>query len=57
MILVRTADGTYGALTASAVWEDGDWKLRPTLTGSISESIAPVGGTDGFVLWGAGNGS
>ncbi|MEV6677773.1 hypothetical protein AB0N09_13035 [Streptomyces erythrochromogenes] len=56
-ILVRTADGRYGALTASAVWEDGDWKLRPTLTGSISESITSVSGTDGFVLWGAGSGS
>ncbi|MFE6911326.1 hypothetical protein [Streptomyces erythrochromogenes] len=56
-ILVRTADGRYGALTASAVWEDGDWKLRPTLTGSLSESITSVSGTDGFVLWGAGSGT
>ncbi|MFD7787220.1 hypothetical protein ACFV4Q_29615 [Streptomyces nojiriensis] len=56
-ILVRTADGRHAALTASAVWEDGDWKLRPTLTGSITESMTAVGGTDGFVLWGTGNGS
>ncbi|QES56122.1 hypothetical protein DEJ51_19780 [Streptomyces venezuelae] len=57
MILMRLPDGRYAAGTASAVWEDGDWKLRPTLTGSISESITPVGGTDGFVLWGAGKSS
>ncbi|MFE7099293.1 hypothetical protein [Streptomyces erythrochromogenes] len=57
MILARTADGRHGVLTASAVWEDGDWKLRPTLTGSITESITYVSGTDGFVLWGTGNGS
>ncbi|MEU6215417.1 hypothetical protein ABZ891_36665 [Streptomyces sp. NPDC047023] len=57
MVLMRTTDGTYVTLTVSTVWEDGDWKLRPTLTGSITEGITTVSGTDGFVLWGAGNGS
>ncbi|MFB7259549.1 hypothetical protein [Streptomyces nojiriensis] len=57
MILAQTKDGRYAAVTASMVWEDGDWKLRPTLTGSVTESITPVGGTEGFVLWGGGNGS
>ncbi|MFJ3855363.1 hypothetical protein ACIPRL_03975 [Streptomyces sp. NPDC090085] len=55
MVLMRTADGTHVALTVSTVWEDGDWKLRPTLTGSLTEGISPVGGPEGFTLWGGGN--
>ncbi|KIF01416.1 hypothetical protein PL81_35585 [Streptomyces sp. RSD-27] len=57
MILMRLADGTYGVATMSAVWEDGDWKLRPTLSGSITESITAVGGPEGFTAWGGGSGS
>ncbi|MGW3391325.1 hypothetical protein [Streptomyces cinereoruber] len=57
MLLMRIADGKYGVATASVVWEDGDWKLRPTLKGSLTESITFVGGPEGFVLWGGGNGA
>ncbi|WP_411081839.1 hypothetical protein [Streptomyces sp. cmx-18-6] len=56
MLLIRIADGKYGAATASVVWEDGDWKLRPTLKGSLTENITFVGGSEGFVLWGGGDG-
>ncbi|MGW4504416.1 hypothetical protein ACWENO_07200 [Streptomyces sp. NPDC004436] len=54
MLLLQTQDGKYGAVSASMVWEDGDWKLRPTLSGSLTESITQTGGTEGFVLWAAG---
>ncbi|MCX5195010.1 hypothetical protein OOK31_14035 [Streptomyces sp. NBC_00249] len=57
MLLLRSADGSYGAVTESVVWEDGDWKLRPTLTGSVTESMTAVGGPEGFVLWGGSSGS
>ncbi|UQX02508.1 hypothetical protein [Streptomyces sp. RerS4] len=57
MILMRLADGTYGVATMSTVWEDGDWKLRPTLDGSVTEGLTAVGGPDGFILWGSGNAS
>ncbi|MFI1185711.1 hypothetical protein [Streptomyces californicus] len=50
--LMRFADGAYATGTISVVWEDGDWKLRPTLSGSITESITPISGPAGFVLWG-----
>ncbi|MER6212962.1 hypothetical protein ABT213_02770 [Streptomyces sp. NPDC001674] len=55
MLLMRLPEKGYASGTASVVWEDGDWKLRPTLTGSLLEGAASVGGTDGFVLWGGGN--
>ncbi|MEV7727067.1 hypothetical protein AB0P15_20260 [Streptomyces sp. NPDC087917] len=57
MTLMRLAGGTYGVATMSAVWEDGDWKLRPTLSGSTTESITAVGGPEGFTTWGGGSGS
>ncbi|MEU9002049.1 hypothetical protein ACFWBI_13490 [Streptomyces sp. NPDC059982] len=57
MTLMRLANGTYGVATMSAVWEDGDWKLRPTLSGSTTESITAVGGPEGFTTWGGGSGS
>ncbi|MFJ9393543.1 hypothetical protein ACIRQT_01525 [Streptomyces californicus] len=56
MLLIRIADGKYGTATASVVWEDGDWKLRPTLKGSLTENISFVGGPEGFVLWGGKDG-
>ncbi|MFH8881438.1 hypothetical protein [Streptomyces californicus] len=56
MVLMRFANGTYATATLSVVWEDGDWKLRPTLSGSVTESISPIGGADGFVLWDAEDG-
>ncbi|MBM7058770.1 hypothetical protein [Streptomyces durocortorensis] len=57
MLLIRIADGKYGAATASVVWEDGDWKLRPTLNGSLTENITFVGGPEGFALWGGEDGA
>ncbi|MFF4168559.1 hypothetical protein [Streptomyces sp. NPDC001744] len=57
MMLMRLPEGNYVTGTVAVVWEGGDWKIRPTLSGSITESITPVGGTDGFVLWGGGNGA
>ncbi|MFJ1567692.1 hypothetical protein [Streptomyces erythrochromogenes] len=57
MTLMRLADGTHGVATMSVVWEDGDWKLRPTLSGSTTESITAVGGPEGFTIWGGGSGS
>ncbi|WP_411101359.1 hypothetical protein [Streptomyces sp. cmx-4-9] len=57
MLLLQLPEKGYVSGTTSVVWEDGDWKLRPTLTGSLLEGMAPVDGTDGFVVWGGGNGS
>ncbi|WP_420079907.1 hypothetical protein ACN6AT_15695 [Streptomyces sp. JL4002] len=57
MILMRLSDGTYGVATMSTVWEEGDWKLRPTLDGSVTEGLSVVGGPDGFVPWGSGSAS
>jgi hypothetical protein len=44
--------GGYGAGTVTVVWDDGDWKLRPTLSGSLLETATPVGGLKGFTEWG-----
>ncbi|MFD3936667.1 hypothetical protein ACFWSF_17585 [Streptomyces sp. NPDC058611] len=55
MLLLQLPEKGYVSGTASVVWEDGDWRLRPTLTGSLLEGMAPVDGTDGFVVWGGGN--
>ncbi|MFB8074441.1 hypothetical protein [Streptomyces californicus] len=52
MMLMRLAEGEYVAATISVLWEEGDWKIRPTLSGSITENISQISGTDGFVLWG-----
>ncbi|MET9321072.1 hypothetical protein ABZX75_12940 [Streptomyces sp. NPDC003038] len=57
MVLMQIPEKGYATGTMSVVWEGGDWKLRPTLTGSLLEGIAPVGGTEGFTLWGASNGA
>ncbi|MFJ1863769.1 hypothetical protein ACIOD1_03975 [Streptomyces sp. NPDC088097] len=55
MLLIQLPEKGYASGTASVVWEDGDWKLRPTLTGSLLEGVASVTGTDGFIIWGGGN--
>ncbi|MFD4933545.1 hypothetical protein [Streptomyces virginiae] len=55
MLLLQVPEKGYVTGTASVAWEDGDWKLRPTLAGSLLEGVASVGGTDGFVLWGGSN--
>ncbi|MFJ8017572.1 hypothetical protein [Streptomyces sp. NPDC096339] len=55
MLLMQLPEKGYVSGTASVVWEDGDWKLRPTLTGSLLEGVAAVDGTNGFVIWGGGS--
>ncbi|MET9440149.1 hypothetical protein [Streptomyces sp. NPDC006610] len=52
MVVMQIPRGGYGAGTVTVVWDDGDWKLRPTLSGSLLETATPVGGLEGFTEWG-----
>lgn len=58
VVVLSTSGGTgqYQADERNVAWSDGDWKLVVSPDGSTGPDPQLVSSTDGFVLWGGGNG-
>lgn len=50
MILMKR-DGEYFSTSLAVEWDEGDWKLAPLPSGSLTSAFSRSSGADGFVLW------
>lgn len=58
VVVLSTSGGTgqYQADERTVAWSGGDWKLIVSPDGSTGPDPQLVASTDGFILWGGGNG-
>lgn len=50
-LVLKTADAQLGTLVVAMVWDDGDWRLMPTLQGQGATGYRYIPTMAGYVTW------
>lgn len=56
LTLLLEKDGSFGSVTADAVWSQGTWQIKPAGDGHIVYNRQAVDNEAGFVMWGLSHG-